>query len=140
MSKCGGFCLLGGVINGKLHEPLLFVSGARISGKQELINQMIQGASERVNHFPSNVGDSEGHRFDAAQAIEDYSRLRIMLGDNFVWLGVAEGPNFRIEFPELFFGPFGLLPDNFQSSHFCIPESGNLMPRPIAQQDSKRDL
>jgi hypothetical protein len=100
-----GFRRLGVVIDREL-DSVPFVERIGSGNKEQLIDQMIQGCSQGVNHFPNQ---RMGERGDVAQFGHvklGVSRLLVKLGSDFVCAVFRPSPHLDFEIAALFLGPF----------------------------------
>jgi hypothetical protein len=77
----------------------------------ELEGEMVQGASQVLNHVADNqtdIGRNIAHR---NQIIDKASRLWIASGSDFVGAGIQKGFEPKIEVNDVLFGPFNLKSD-----------------------------
>jgi hypothetical protein len=80
-------------------------------GLDQLPSQMIQRTSDILQAVSSDKSDLRGNVFDAAYVIDQLSRLRILLGRDYIRLGIEKGVDFDLQIIDVLFGPFDFKPN-----------------------------
>jgi hypothetical protein len=76
----------------------------------ELLGKVIESGSEILNGVSQDHRNFSGDLFDSRHIIDQLSRLRIVLGQNFVWVYSVEGHNSVIQIGDVLIGPFNFMP------------------------------
>jgi hypothetical protein len=71
---------------------------------------MIKSAPEVMDSIASDQGQFDRGFPDAAQIVDQLSRLRIALGSNFIGVGVEKSSELNIQVTDMLFGPCDFKP------------------------------
>ena len=67
---------------------------------------MVEGAHQVLDGVSSDQRQGLGDRLDAHDIINQLACLRIVLGADFIWVGIKEGAQFTLQVRYVLFGPF----------------------------------
>ena len=98
-----GFELRGIAVSGELNAG--WHRDSRIINGKQLYGQMIEGAPEILNSIADDGGKGNREWLNSSHVIDQLSRVRIALGPDFIWVGVAEGADLSLEITDMLFGP-----------------------------------
>ena len=79
---------------------------ASLTFNAKSVSEMVEGTSERVEHFASDRGDVIRDGVDARHVVEYISRIRICLEGDSAWCGLVERIDSELEMTDVFVGPF----------------------------------
>ena len=107
---------LGLVIRGKLPDgkPGLLVGRPAVD-EDELVSEMVEGASEVVDSVSGDEADINGRGLEVENLIERLSRLRIVLGFDSIRFAVEEPLPRDFYITDVLFGPFNFYADEGKS-------------------------
>jgi hypothetical protein len=108
LSSLTGPVVIGGIENWK--SRLLAGLNTRSSDHEKLVSQVIQCRPAVVDYIADKDAYPNGNIPNTQSVIDQLSRLRILLGPDYVWCGLAEGRpekvlDFKIEFGEMLSSP-----------------------------------
>jgi hypothetical protein len=75
--------------------------------ENQLIGEMVKAAPQIVDDVADGGGDFQWNFRDFANPEHPVSRLRIILEDDLVWVGLKEGVKASVEITDVLIGPFG---------------------------------
>lgn len=98
-----GYKFFGGGEDRKLR--LSYVSS---SETDHLTSDKIKGGSEIMDSVTNDTAQADGHILSDPEIVDEVSRLRIFIGDDFIRCAVVKGGDFRVDVVDMAFGPFDL--------------------------------
>ena len=75
-------------------------------GQNKLQGEMIKSASEIVDGVTGDCNCLGRNIPNAPDIVNALSRCQIIPSQDFIWAGIEEGPDLRIEITDVLFGPF----------------------------------
>lgn len=101
-SSLFGFVIRGAGRNGKGGIAVGDITGS----PNEFSSKIVQARSKILKHISDNQRDAEGNLCCFGNLIDCFSRLRIAVSRDFIWVGTLEGENQPIQVIDVLLGPF----------------------------------
>lgn len=110
--QSAGFKRIGGIADGEIS-----VVPASPTGGNNIGCHQIECAAEIMNDIADDCAKTGGYFLKDADAKELISRLRVILGDDFIWCSAVKGGDFSLQITDVAFGPFDLYAGTAQWRH-----------------------